>query len=78
MANCLPKSYDFRVPRVQIGKDMAVLTYQLFADTTLINMAYNCIEVYQKEDNGEWHVIHSTWSFIRPMDHDFNRAKTVV
>lgn len=72
------KSYDFRVPRVQIGKDMVVLTYQLFADTILINMAYNCIEVYRKEDNGEWHVIHSTWSFIRPMDYDFNKAKTVV
>lgn len=72
------KSYDFRVPRVQIGKDMAVLTYQLFADTTLINMAYNCIEVYQKEDSGEWHVIHSTWSFIRPMDYDFNKAKAIV
>ncbi len=72
------KSYDFRVPRVQIGKDMVVLTYQLFADTTLINMAYNCIDVYRKEDNGEWHVIHSTCSFIRPMDYDFNRAKTVV
>ncbi|MGG1905277.1 hypothetical protein ABFY47_24340 [Enterobacter ludwigii] len=24
-------SYDFRPPRVQLGKDMAVLTYQLFA-----------------------------------------------
>lgn len=48
-------SYDFRVPRVQIGKDMAVLTYQLFADTNLINMAYDCIEVFQKEENGKWH-----------------------
>lgn len=71
-------SYDFRVPRVQISKDMAVLTYQLFADTNLINMAYDCIEVFQKEENGEWHVIHSTWSFIRPMDHDFNQAKAIV
>lgn len=72
------KSYDFRVPRVQADSDMAVLTYQLFADTTLINMAYNCIEVFQKEENGEWHVVHSTWSFIRPMDHDFNKAKAIV
>lgn len=72
------KSYDFRVPRVQAGSDMAVLTYQLFADTTLINMTYNCIEVFQKEENGEWHVVHSTWSFIRPMDHDFNKAKAIV
>lgn len=28
--------------------------------------------------NGEWHVIHSTWSFIRPMDMDFVSAKQIV
>lgn len=71
-------SYDFRNPRVQIGQDMAVLTYQLFAKTTLIDMEYNCIEVYQKEDDGQWHVIHSTWSFIRPMDKDFSPVKKIV
>jgi len=67
-------SYDFRSPRVQFGRDMAVLTYQLFARTTLIDMAYNCIEVYQKEPDGQWRVIHSTWSFIRPMEMDFGSA----
>lgn len=71
-------SYDFHSPRVQFGTDMAVLTYQLFANTSLIDMAYNCIEVYQKEVGGEWHVIHSTWSFIRPMDMNFGKAKEVV
>lgn len=71
-------SYDFRNPRVQIGKDMAVLTYQLFAETTLIDMEYNCIEVYQKEEDGEWRVIHSTWSFIRPMEKNFGKAKDIV
>lgn len=70
--------YDFRNPRVQIGQDMAVLTFQLFAKTTLIDMAYNCVEVYQREDDGVWRVIHSTWSFIRPMDMDFTPAKAVV
>lgn len=70
--------YDFRSPRVQFGSDMAVLTYQLFAHTTLLEMAYNCVEVFQREESGTWHVIHSTWSFIRPMDMDFTtmgRAK---
>ena len=71
-------SYDFRNPRVQIGKDMAVLTYQLFAKTTLIDMEYNCIEVYQKEEDGQWCVIHSTWSFIRPMEKNFGKAKDIV
>lgn len=71
-------NYDFRNPRVQIGQDIAVLTFQLFAKTTLIDMAYNCIEVFQKEDDDEWNVIHSTWSFIRPMDKNFGQAKEVV
>ncbi|WP_300728106.1 DUF4440 domain-containing protein [uncultured Rikenella sp.] len=60
--------YDFRNPRVQLGQDMAVLTYQLFAETSLIDMAYNCVEVFRREEDGEWRVIHSTWSFIRPME----------
>lgn len=71
-------SYEFRAPRVQACGDMAVLTYQLFAKTTLIDMQYNCIEVYCKEPDGEWRVIHSTWSFLRPMDMDFGKAKEVV
>lgn len=40
----------------------------LFADTNLIDMEYNRIEVCQKEEDGVWRVIHSTWSFIRPME----------
>jgi hypothetical protein len=71
-------NYTFQNPRVQLGKDMAVLTYQLFAKTNLIDMEYNCIEVYQKEADGKWRVIHSTWSFIRPMDKNFEKVKTIV
>lgn len=72
------ESYDFRLPRVQFGQDMAVLTYQLFAKTSLIDMQYNCIEVFQREADNSWHVIHSTWSFLRPMDMNFGEAKQVV
>lgn len=61
-------SYDFRNPRVQAGNDMAVLTYQLFAKTTLLDMAYNCVEVFQKEDDGVWRVIHSTWSLYKALE----------
>lgn len=71
-------SYQMCAPRVQAGGDMAVLTFQLFARTSLLDMAYNCIEVYRREQNGEWHVIHSTWSFIRPMDIDFGKEKNIV
>lgn len=68
----------FVSPRVQFGQDMAILTYQLFARTNINDIEYNCIEVFQKEASGEWHVVHSTWSFIRPMDKDFSRMKVRV
>jgi len=70
-------TYDFEDPRVQINGDTAILTYQLYAKTSLNEMRYNCIEIYQKEDDG-WKVIHSTWSFIRPMDMDFGQKKELV
>lgn len=73
-----PDGYRLENPRVQIFGDTAILTFQIYADTTLIDMKYNCIEVYHKESNGDWHVVHSTWSFIRPMDMDFGKAKQVV
>ena len=73
-----PDGYKFENPRVQLFGDTAILTYQLYAETTLIDMKYNCIEVYHKEKSGEWHVVHSTWSFIRPMDMDFGTANQIV
>ncbi len=75
--NLFAKNYDFCHPRVQFAPDLAILTYQLHADTNLIDMHYNCIEIYQKEDEG-WKVIHSTWSAIRPMDWDFSKIKAEV
>lgn len=41
-------------------------------------MEYNCIEVYQKEGDGVWRVIHSTWSFIRSMEKKFKEEKDIV
>lgn len=72
------KSYEIRNPRLQPGIDMAVLTYQLFAKTNLIDIDYNCIEVFQKEEDGAWRAIHSTWSIIRPMEIDFGKFKEIV
>lgn len=71
-------NYDFLYPRIQAVKDMAVLTYQLYAKTNRIDMEYNVIEVFQKEEDGNWRVIHSTWSFIRPMDKKFSPAHAVI
>ena len=46
-------------------------------ESNLININYNCVEVFQKEDD-DWHVIHSTWSVIRPMEMDFSAMKEIV
>ena len=69
-------SFDYYKPRVQLGKDMAVLTYQLHSDTNFIEMHYNVIEVFQLEGS-EWKVIHSTWDLIQPFG-DIKRPKVKV
>jgi len=69
-------SYDFHFPRVQLSEDTAVLTYQLHADTSMIEMHYNVIEVFQKNQNNEWKVIHSTWDLINPFSPDVKKPKT--
>lgn len=70
-------SYEFRSPRVQFGKDIAVLTYQLFSKTNLIDQEYNVVEVFQNEGDA-WHVIHSTWSFIRPFEKTFPKIEGII
>lgn len=60
------KSWNFVSPRVQFGIDMAVLTYQLHAETNYGESHYNVIEVYQINKSNDWEVIHSTWAAIRP------------
>ncbi len=70
-------SYDFCQPRVQAGNDMTVLTHQLYAKTNLFDMEYNVIEVFRKEED-QWRVIHSTWSFIRPMNKNFASEDNVI
>ncbi len=59
-------NYDIVDPRVQFGIDIGILTYQLFAKTNFIDMEYNVIEVFQKENDGVWRVVHSTWDKIKP------------
>ena len=64
------EKYEIVDPRVQFGVDVGILTYQLFADTNFIYMEYNVIEVFQKESDGVWRVIHSTWDKIKPYEKD--------
>jgi len=70
------ESYEFKNPRVQFAsKDVAVLTFQLFAVTNLNDMRYNCVEVFVRQADGSWQVIHSTWAVIRPFEMDFSKIR---
>ena len=59
------------------NKELPTYEANYAAEERKLDMKYNCVEIYQQEDD-EWHVIHSTWSFIRPMEMDFEAVKEIV
>jgi len=46
------KSYEIGSLILQSGLETAVQTHQLFSKSNLLDMEYNCIEVFQKEEDG--------------------------
>lgn len=69
--------YEVKSPRVQFSTDggVAILTYQLFAETDRNDMRYNCIETFDRQSDGQWRVIQSTWAVIRPFEMDFSKVR---
>ncbi|XHR94968.1 hypothetical protein ACFJIV_32830 [Mucilaginibacter sp. UC70_90] len=63
---------------VQLSKDAAILTYQLFAQVRDVFFKWNCTEVFFLQSNKEWLMTHSNWSFIRPMDWTFKEGQQLV
>ncbi len=59
-------SYEMIDPLVRSVDDMAVLTYNFRANTKERTSLWNCTEVYEKEKNGDWKIIHSHWSLTKP------------
>jgi ketosteroid isomerase-like protein len=53
-------------PVVQQTGSMAVLTYNLLSYSGETLWKENCTEVYRLEENKEWKIIHSHWSFTKP------------
>ena len=53
-------------PVVQQADSMAVLTYNLLSYSGETLWKENCTEVYRLEENNEWKIIHSHWSFTKP------------
>ena len=63
--------YEMIEPRVQFRGDVALLTFNLVShgrtpagDPTVVR--WNSTEVYARS-NGKWSIIHSHWSFIKPL-----------
>ena len=64
-------SYDMIEPRVQFRGDVALLTFNLVSRGRLptgepMVARWNSTEVYARS-NGKWAIIHSHWSFIKPL-----------
>ena len=64
-------SFQMIEPRVQFRGDVALLTFNLLShgrtpagQPTLVR--WNSTEVYARS-NGKWSIIHSHWSFIKPL-----------
>ena len=61
----------------RVGIRQGAVDGKLHADTLLLNMHCNCIEVSCKEENG-WRAVHSTRSFIQFLSNDFGTVKEIV
>ncbi len=56
--------YEFSDPRVQLGGDVGVLTYNYVSWSGESENRWNCTEVYQRTGEG-WRIIQSHWSFTQ-------------
>jgi ketosteroid isomerase-like protein len=61
-----PSKYEMLNPKVQAVNEMAVLTFNLFSYEGDIIYKWNCTEVYRLEKSGQWKIIQTHWSFIKP------------
>ena len=64
-------SYEMIDPRVQFNGQVALLTFNLLSHGRTpagapIVVRWNSTEVYARS-NGKWSIIHSHWSFIKPL-----------
>ena len=62
----LQARYELLNPIVLAVSDMAVLSFQLISYEVERVVKWNCTEVYRLEPSGQWKIIQSHWSFIKP------------
>jgi uncharacterized protein (TIGR02246 family) len=59
------RRYNMINPKVQAVSDMAVLTFNLDTYTEEKLQKWNSTEVYRREKDGRWKIIHSHWSYVK-------------
>ena len=59
-------SYEMLNPKVQAVSEMAVLTFNLLSYAGGKVYKWNCTEVYKLQRSGQWKIIQTHWSFIKP------------
>lgn len=54
--------YEMIDPKVQVYGSVAVLTYHYLSELQGENQQWNCTEVYVKNPDLPWRIIHTHWS----------------
>lgn len=72
------KEYIFKDVAIQFTKDAAVISFQMFVRALDFDFEWNVSEIFQKTESADWLVIHSHYSFVRPMDIGFKPGKFPV
>ena len=57
--------YEMPNPKVQVGVDLAVLTFNLASYSGEVVSRWNCTEVYRLEPDQKWRIIQTHWSFSK-------------
>lgn len=58
--------YEMINPQLQVKGDMAILSFNLLSFEKEKEHKWNSTEVYRKENDGTWKIIHSHWSLTTP------------
>ena len=62
----IASKYEMFHPKVVATTEMAVLTFNLDSYEGDKVYKWNCTEVYRLEPNGQWKIVQTHWSFIKP------------
>ena len=55
-------SFEFRNPAVVAVSDLAVLSFVFTSTSAGTTQSWNATEVFRRNDEGQWHLVHTHWS----------------